>query len=98
MFAVTLLGTVVGVLTGRLSAAVLAVLGGLLTPVLLRVERPDERNLLAYLLVLDVLVLLVARFRTWPTLTQLAWGGSALLLLQAQARDRKSTRLNSSHT
>src|SRR6266481_892205 len=83
MFAVTLLGTVVAVLTGRLSTAVLAVLGGLLTPVLLRVERPDERNLLAYLLVLDVLVLLVARFRTWPTLTQLAWGGSALLLLQA---------------
>jgi len=83
MFAVTLLGTVVAVLTGGLSTAVLAVLGGLLTPVLLRVERPDERNLLAYLLVLDVLVLLVARFRTWPTLTQLAWGGSALLLLQA---------------
>ena len=82
MFAVTLLGTLVAVLSGRLSTAVLAVLGGLLTPVLLRVERPDERNLLAYLLVLDVLVLLVARFRTWPALTQLAWGGSALLLLQ----------------
>src|SRR6266404_1854847 len=81
MFAVTLLGTLVAVLSGRLSTAVLAVLGGLLTPVLLRVERPDERNLLAYLLVLDVLVLLVARFRTWPALTQLAWGGSALLLL-----------------
>lgn len=83
MFAVTLLGTLVAVLSGRLSTAVLAVLGGLLTPVLLRVERPDERNLLAYLLVLDVLVLLVARFRTWPALTQLAWGGSALLLLPA---------------
>lgn len=82
MFAVTLLGTVVAVLSGRLSTAVLAVLGGLLTPVLLRVEHPDERNLLAYLLVLDVLVLLVARFRTWPALTQLAWGGSALLLVQ----------------
>jgi uncharacterized membrane protein len=82
MFAVTLLGTLVAVLSGRLGTAVLAVLGGLLTPVLLRVERPDERNLLAYLLVLDVLVLLVARFRTWPALTQLAWGGSALLLLQ----------------
>lgn len=81
MFAVTLLGTLVAVLTSRLSTAVLAVLGGLLTPLLLQVEQPDERNLLAYLLVLDVLVLLVARFRTWPALTQLAWGGSALLLL-----------------
>lgn len=81
MFAVTVLGAVVAVVTSRLSTAVLAVLGGLLTPVLLQVERPDERNLLAYLLVLDVLALLVARFRTWPALTQLAWGGSAALLL-----------------
>jgi len=81
MFAVTLLGALVAVLTSRLSTAVLAVLGGLITPVLLQVERPDERNLLAYLLVLDVLALVVARFRTWPALTQLAWGGSALLLL-----------------
>ena len=86
MFVVTLLGALVAVLTSRLSAAVLAVLGGLLTPVLLQVERPDERNLLAYLLVLDVLALLVARFRTWPALTQLAWGGSALLLLQTFSR------------
>lgn len=86
MFVVTLLGALVAVLTGRLSTAVLAVLGGLLTPVLLQVERPDERNLLAYLLVLDVLALLVARFRTWPALTQLAWGGSALLLLQTFSR------------
>ena len=86
MFVVTLLGALVAVLTSRLSAAVLAVLGGLLTPVLLQVERPDERNQLAYLLVLDVLALLVARFRTWPALTQLAWGGSALLLLQTFSR------------
>lgn len=87
MLAVTLLGTLVAVLTGRLSTAVLAVLGGLLTPVLLHVERPDERNLLAYLLVLDVLVLLVARFRTWPALAQVAWGGSALLLLPTLGAD-----------
>jgi uncharacterized membrane protein len=86
MFAVTVLGAVVAVVTSRLSTAVLAVLGGLLTPVLLQVERPDERNLLAYLLVLDVLALLVARFRTWPALTQLAWGGSAVLLLPTLLR------------
>ncbi|MGH7402643.1 MAG: DUF2339 domain-containing protein, partial [Candidatus Rokuibacteriota bacterium] len=40
MFGVTLLGTVVAVLTSRLITAVLAVLGGLLTPVLLQVEQP----------------------------------------------------------
>ena len=92
MFAVTVLGTLVAVLSGRLSTAVLAVLGGLLTPVLLQVERPDERNLLAYLLVLDVLALLVARFRTWPALNRLAWGGSALLILPTLLREPEAPR------
>ncbi|HEU4439634.1 MAG TPA: DUF2339 domain-containing protein [Methylomirabilota bacterium] len=86
MFAVTVLGTLVAVLSGRLSTAVLAVVGGLLTPVLLQVEQPDERNLFAYLLVLDVLALLVARFRTWPALNRVAWGGSALLILPTLLR------------
>jgi uncharacterized membrane protein len=92
MFVVTVLGTLVAVLTSRLSTAVLAVLGGLLTPLLLHVEQPDERNLLAYLLVLDVLVLLVARFRTWPVLAQVAWGGSALLLLPTLASSVEAPR------
>jgi uncharacterized membrane protein len=83
MFTVTLLGTVVAVASNRLITAVLAVLGGLLTPVLLQVDRADERNLLAYLLVLDGLVLLAARFRAWPQLNRLAWLGSALLVLPA---------------
>jgi uncharacterized membrane protein len=92
MFAVTALGTAVAVLSGRLSTAVLAVLGGLLTPVLLQVERPDERNLLAYLLVLDALALLVARFRPWPALNRLAWGGSALLILPTLLREPEAPR------
>jgi uncharacterized membrane protein len=92
MFAVTLLGTAVAVATGRLITAVLAVLGGLLTPVLLQVERPDERNLLAYLLVLDALVLLAARFRTWPALNRLAWIGSALLVLPTLLREPEAPR------
>jgi uncharacterized membrane protein len=92
MFAVTLLGTVVAVASSRLITAVLAVLGGLLTPVLLQVERPDERNLLAYLLVLDALVLLAARFRTWPQLNRLAWLGTALLLLPTLLREPEAQR------
>lgn len=92
MFAVTVLGTLVAVLSNRLSTAVLAVLGGLLTPVLLQVEQPDERNLLAYLLVLDGLALLVARFRTWPALNRLAWGGSALLILPTLLREPEAPR------
>ncbi|HSB41253.1 MAG TPA: DUF2339 domain-containing protein, partial [Methylomirabilota bacterium] len=51
---------------------------------------PDERNLLAYLLVLDGLVLLVARFRTWPSLNRLAWAGSALLFLPTLLREPES--------
>jgi uncharacterized membrane protein len=81
MLVVTLLGAVVAVVSSRQITAALAVLGGLLTPVLLRVERPDERNLLVYLLVLDFLVLAIARFRSWPALNRLAWAGSALLFL-----------------
>lgn len=92
LFAVTLLGTVVAVASNRLITAVLAVLGGLITPVLLQVERPDERNLLAYLLVLDALVLLAARFRTWPSLNRLAWLGSALLVLPTLLRDPEAPR------
>ena len=92
MFAVTLLGTAVAVASSRLITAVLAVLGGLLTPVLLQVERPDERNLLAYLLVLDALVLLAARFRTWPSLNRLAWLGSALLVLPTLLREPEAPR------
>jgi len=87
MFVVTLLGTVVAVVSSRLITGVLAVLGGLLTPVLLQVERPDERNLLAYLLVLDALVLLAARFRTWPQINRLAWLGTALLILPTLLRE-----------
>ena len=80
MFGVTLAGAAVAVFSQREATAVLTVLGGLLTPVLLRVPQPDERRLLAYLVVLDLLVLLIARFRTWPTLNRLAWLGTAALL------------------
>ena len=81
MLAVTVLGAVVAVASSRQITAALAVVGGLLTPVLLTVARPDERNLLVYLLVLDFLVLAIARFRSWPALNRLAWAGSALLFL-----------------
>ena len=90
MFAVTLLGALVSVVSNRQIAAVLTVLGGLLTPVLLTVEQPDERNLLAYLLVLDLLVLGIARFRTWPALGRLAWAGTALLFATALSREPDS--------
>jgi uncharacterized membrane protein len=80
MFIVTVLGTGVAVATERQVTAVLALLGGLLTPVLLATAEPNERGLLGYLLVLDMLVLAIARFRTWRGLNRLAWTGTVLLL------------------
>src|SRR5215470_7680183 len=54
MFIVTVLGTGVAVATERQATAVLALLGGLLTPVLLARAEPNERGLLGYLVVLDL--------------------------------------------
>ena len=81
MFGVTAAGAFVAVASSRQITAVLTVVGGLLTPVLLATDRPDERVLLGYLIVLDLLVLSIARFRSWPSLNQLAWAGTAVLLL-----------------
>lgn len=80
MFIVTVLGTGVAVVSERQMTAVLALLGGLLTPVLLAQQEPNERVLLGYLFVLDLLVLAIARFRTWTALNRLAWAGTVLLL------------------
>jgi uncharacterized membrane protein len=79
MFVVTVSGAAVAVATNRQITAVLTVLGGLLTPVLLATDRPDERILLGYLLVLDLLVLWTARSRSWPGLNRLAWAGTIIL-------------------
>ena len=86
MLGVTVLGALVSLLSSRQITAVLTVLGGLLTPILLKVASPDERNLLVYLIALDFLVLAIARFRSWPSLNRLAWAGSALLFAPAFLR------------
>jgi uncharacterized membrane protein len=86
MAGVTALGVALSVVTARQPVAILAVLGGLLTPILVATTRPDERVLMAYLIVLDLVVLGVARFRSWPWLNRLAWAGSALLVLPAIAK------------
>src|SRR5215510_8842528 len=80
MFIVTVLGTGVAVVTERQVTAVLALLGGLLTPVLLAKAEPNERGLLGYLVILDLLIFAIAHFRTWRGLNRLAWAGTVLLL------------------
>ena len=59
--------------------AVLAIFGGFATPLLLQEDLPDERLLLAYVLVLDVGVLALASMRNWRWFTLLAWGWSLVL-------------------
>src|SRR5216684_5187633 len=86
MFVVTVLGTMVAVISERQVTAVLALLGGLLTPVLLASDQPNERVLMGYLTVLDFLVLAIARFRTWSALNRLAWAGTVLLLVPTFTR------------
>ncbi|MET0851797.1 MAG: DUF2339 domain-containing protein [Candidatus Rokuibacteriota bacterium] len=93
MLAVTVAGVAVAVLTGRQAIAVLAVLGGLLTPVLVTAESPDERILLGYLVVLDLGVLAIARFRAWAGLNWLAWIGTAALVTPVLLRDAAPTHL-----
>jgi uncharacterized membrane protein len=80
MFAVTVGGSVVSVVTNRQAVAVLTVLGGLLTPVLVSTGQTQETVLLGYLLVLELLVVGVARYRSWPALNRVAWLGTVALL------------------
>src|SRR5262249_2175643 len=77
MFIVTVLGTGVAVATERQATAV---------PVLLARAEPNERGLLGYLVVLDLLIFAVARFRTWRGLNRLAWAGTVLLLAPVLTR------------
>lgn len=81
MSVVTALGIAIAVFTDREATAVLAVLGGLLTPILVSSQHPDERLLLGYLAVLDALVLGAASRRSWKGLNRLSWAGSVLLFL-----------------
>ncbi len=87
MFIVTVLGTVVAVVSERQVTAVLALLGGLLTPVLLARQEPRERELMGYLFILDILVLVIARYHTWRGLNRFAWAGTVLLLWPTLLRD-----------
>jgi uncharacterized membrane protein len=56
--------------------AVLGIIGGFITPVMLQERLPDARLLLAYVLVLDLGVLALATFRNWRWFTLLGLLGS----------------------
>ena len=76
MALVTAGGMVLAVLHDAVAVSFLAVLGGLLTPVMLRTGRDPRDSLFAYLLLLDLGVLGVAFFKRWRALDVLAFIGT----------------------
>ncbi len=79
MALVTAGGVVLAVLHDAIAVSFLAVLGGLLTPVMLRTGRDPRDALFAYLLLLDLGVLGVGFFKRWRALDVLAFLGTCTL-------------------
>ena len=78
-FLITLAGAALALRHEAMGVAVLSIFGGFATPLLLQERLPDQRLLLAYVLVLDVGVLALASFRNWRWFTLLGWAGSLIL-------------------
>ena len=76
MVIVTAGGMALAVIHDAVAVSFLAVLGGLLTPVLLRTGRDPRDALFAYVLLLDLGVLGVALFKRWRMLDVLAFIGT----------------------
>ena len=90
---ITLAGALLSLRHEAVGVAVLSIFGGFATPLLLREQLPDQRLLLAYVLVLDVGVLALAGFRNWRWFTLLAWAGSLILFAFWQQELEPSTAL-----
>ena len=79
MFLVTITASALALRYESVAIAVLGIMGGFATPLMLWEELPDQRILLGYVLVLDLGVLALATFRTWRWFTLLGLAGSAVL-------------------
>ena len=75
-FLVTLTAAGLALKYEAMTIAILGIVGGFITPVLLRDNLPDQRLLIAYVLVLDLGVLGLATFRNWRWFNLLALAGS----------------------
>ena len=76
---ITLAGALLSLRYESMSVAVLSIIGGFATPLLLEERPPEGRLLLSYVLVLDVGVLGLASFRNWRWFTLLGLVGSIAL-------------------
>jgi uncharacterized membrane protein len=79
MALVTAVGFATALWLDSRALAVLATLGGLLTPVILSTDTDAAAALFTYLAILDLGVLFVAGRRGWPGLALLAFAGTQLL-------------------
>jgi uncharacterized membrane protein len=70
---------VLAVLYDRMPLGLVSILGGLITPVLMRSEHDQYLALFTYLAVLDAGVVLLALARDWPAVTSTALVGTQLL-------------------
>jgi len=83
---VTITGGLMAVRRGAFLVAVLGLIGGMATPYLLSTGEDRPLSLLAYVVLLDAGVLVVARKRAWPVLALLGFLGSAVLCIGWAAR------------
>ena len=79
MAVVTAVGFATALRLDSRALAVLATLGGLLTPVILNTDTDAAGALFTYLAILDLGVLLVASRQGWPGLALLAFAGTQIL-------------------
>ncbi|MBX3277153.1 MAG: DUF2339 domain-containing protein [Acidobacteria bacterium] len=79
MALVTATTVVLALRQNALALAVLGVLGGFMTPVLLGGGRDEPTPLFGYLILLDAGVIALAYFKNWGSLSRLAFAATALL-------------------
>jgi len=79
MAIVTAAGVAAALRLDSRALAVLATLGGLLTPIILSTDTDAAAALFTYLAILDLGVLLVAVWRGWPGVAVLAFAGTQIL-------------------
>ena len=79
MFFVTALSVTLSVIGGTQQLAVLGIVGGFATPLLLSTGENNFGGLMSYLAVLDIGILCVAIFKKWNRLNILGFIGTALL-------------------
>jgi uncharacterized membrane protein len=81
MAAVTAIAVALAVRLDALSVAILGLVGGFLTPLLLSTGRDNEVALFTYVALLDAGVLAVAYFKRWRSLDFLSFAGTVLMVL-----------------